>query len=160
MIRFILDDDALFFSTLRNYLHGHGSGHATGEDFRNILEAESGLDFSAFFKQWYYGEGYPMFDIEWELQNDYLLIRSGQTGSAPEITPLFQVPFELELRFQDGSVKRIRLMQNHNEEEFRIPVEGVVVEIIFDPDKRLLTTHRVSTPEKQARLSNQNTYEP
>lgn len=145
MIRFILDDDALFFSILRNYLHLHGNGHATGEDFKSTLEAESGLDFSAFFEQWYYGEGYPRFEIHWKQQHDSVLIQSDQTGSASEVSPLFQVPFELELRFKNGSFRRLRLMQNRSREEFRIPVEGVVEDLIFDPDRHLLTTSHVSS---------------
>ncbi len=59
MIRFILDDDALFFSTLKVYLEAYGNGLATGADFQEILESESGMDFSCFFDQWYYGEGFP-----------------------------------------------------------------------------------------------------
>jgi aminopeptidase N len=143
MIRFILDDDHSFFSLLRTYLTGHGSGHATGEEFRGILEAESGLDFSAFFEQWYFGEGYPSFDIHWVQQDDRVFIQSEQSGSAPEVTPLFQVPFTLEFRFRDGRVQRHRFMQNHNKEDFTIPVEGEVVELIFDPDRHLLQTHLV-----------------
>jgi aminopeptidase N len=144
MIRFILDDDALFFSILRTYLNGHGNGHATGEDFRCILETESGFDFSAFFQQWYYGEGFPRFEIQWMQQGDSLFIQSKQMGSAPEATPLFQIPFELEFRFRDQSSARIRLMQDRNMEEFRIPVKGPVEELIFDPRTQLLKTFRVS----------------
>lgn len=144
MIRSILDDDDLFFSILRSYLHRHGNGHATGEDFRNLLETESGLDFSAFFQQWYYGEGYPRFELQWMQQADTLFIQSKQTGSAPEQTPLFQVPFTLELRFQDRSQERIRLRQDRSVEEFRIPVEGLVEELLFDPDMQLLKTVLVS----------------
>jgi aminopeptidase N len=144
MIRFILDDDAQFFSLLRTYLEGHGTGHATGEDFRTILEAESGLDFSSFFEQWYYGEGFPRFVIHWVQQSESLMIRSEQSGSASEVTPLFQVPFELELRFIDGTVQRVRLMQDHSVEEFMVPVEGVVTDVVFDPDNRLLNTSHVS----------------
>ncbi len=140
MIRFILDDDELFFQVLQTYLSLFQNGTATGADFRSVLEDLSGMDFSCFFQQWYYGEGYPVFQIFWEQQGDSLWITSEQTVTAPDVTPLFQVPFELELVNSEGQVRRIRLAQDSNHDEFHIPVEGLVERIVFDPENRLLKT--------------------
>jgi aminopeptidase N len=144
MIRFILDDDKLFFSTLRNYLDRFRGGVATAGEFRTILEERSGMDFSCFFQQWYYGEGYPIFQLFWEQQGDSLFIRSEQTGTAPGVTPLFQVPFELDITLSGGRNQRVRLMQQQNNEEFSVPVEGIVERIDFDPRLQLLKTATVS----------------
>jgi aminopeptidase N len=143
MIRFILDDDPLFFRVLRTYLETYGKGLATGEDFRTVLEEVSGMDFSCFFAQWYYGEGFPSFRINWVQSGDTLRILSEQSTSAPESTPLFQVPFELEIRFADQPPERIRLQQEENSQQFSIPVEGLVEEVIFDPDGFLLASSSV-----------------
>ncbi|MDF1574277.1 MAG: M1 family aminopeptidase [Bacteroidales bacterium] len=143
MIRFILDDDDLFYRVLRTYLLRYQNGHATGADFQAVLEEVSELDFSCFFEQWYYGEGYPVFQLFWEQQGDSLLLVSEQIGSASGVTPLFQVPFELDIILNNGQTERFRLMQEHPREEFRIPVEGYVERIVFDPGKQLLKTATV-----------------
>jgi len=144
MIRFILEDDDLFFQVLRTYLSRYRDGVATGEDFRNVLEEQSQMDFSCFFQQWYYGEGYPVFQLFWDQLGDSLEIRIEQTGTAPGKTPLFQVPFELEIIFSDGTTRRVRLMQESNIEESTVPVDGMVERIVFDPDNHLLATSTVS----------------
>jgi aminopeptidase N len=143
MIRFILDDDPLFFQVFKAYLFHYQNGLATGADFQAILEEESGMDFSAFFKQWYYGEGFPQFKLFWYQKGDSLYIYSEQSGSSLRVTPLFQVPFELELRFSDGQAQRNRLTQQSNGDDFTIPVEGVVEHIVFDPENQLLKTASV-----------------
>lgn len=143
MIRFILDDDELFFRVLQSYMKEYGNGLALGADFQAILEAESDMDFSCFFEQWYYGEGFPRFKIYWEQTSDSLRIRSEQTTSAPAVTPLFQLPFELEFLKSDGSRERIRLMQGEINEVFSLPMEGRVEDVIFDPDNFLLSTSSV-----------------
>jgi len=144
MIRFILDDDELFFEVLRTYLTRYQNGLATGEDFRGILEEVSEMDFSCFFQQWYYGEGYPIFQIFWEQRGDSLVIWSEQTATASDITPLFQVPFELDMILSNGLSQRVRFMQMSNYEEFSVGVDGVVDRIVFDPDNHLLKTATVS----------------
>ncbi len=141
MIRYLLDDDDLFFTVLRSYLSQYKNGTATGEDFRSVLESVSGKDFSCFFEQWYYGEGYPHFSLKWKQRGDVLKIVSEQTTTAPEVTPLFQLPFELDLLMEDGTTQRIRLMQNSNKENFTLLVDGAVQAIIFDPDNHLLQTN-------------------
>ncbi|MCK5135029.1 MAG: T9SS type A sorting domain-containing protein [Bacteroidales bacterium] len=143
MIRYRLGDDDLFFRVLRTYLDKFGYGHATGEEFRGILESESGVDFSCFFDQWYYGEGFPRFSVFWVQQGDSLNIRSEQTSTSPVITPFFETPFDIEIRFTDGQMERMQLMQDEQVEEFGIVVEGLVQDVIFDPDNKLLKTASV-----------------
>ena len=144
MIRFILEDNELFFEVLSTYLNRYSNGLATGADFQAILEEVSQMDFSCFFDQWYYGEGYPIFQLFWEQQGDSMFVRSEQTGTASDVTPLFQVPFELEIVYMNGQRDRVRLKQESNEEEFSFQVEGLVDRIIFDPDNHLLKTATVS----------------
>jgi aminopeptidase N len=143
MIRFILNDDARFFRVLRSYLETFGNGLATGEDFRQVLESVSGTDFSCFFEQWYYGEGFPRFTIYWQQEGDSLKIQSEQAASASMVTPLFQIPFELEVRSGGGANRRFRFQQQSNFEAFSVPVEGRVEEVLFDPGNHLLATSSV-----------------
>lgn len=143
MIRYILDNDQLFFEVMKSYLNRYQHGLATGADFQGILEEVSGTDFSCFFEQWYYGEGYPVFQLYWEQKGDSLMLRSEQTGTAVEVTPLFQVPFELDIFFSGGQKQRVRLTQQSNEDEFSVPVDGVVERIVFDPENYLLKTASV-----------------
>jgi len=143
MIRFILDDDELFFDVLSTYLRTFQNGLATGADFQSILEEVSGTDFSCFFDQWYYGEGYPIFKLFWEQDGDSLVLRSEQTGTAPNVTPLFQGPFELEIFLSNGQSQYVRLDQQSTEDDFTVPVEGMVERIVFDPDNHLLRTATV-----------------
>jgi len=143
MIRYQLDDDELFFNVLTTYLEQYGNGHATGEDFRLILESISGMDFSCFFDQWYYGEGYPRFTISWSQQGDSLEIRSEQSTTAPSATPFFETPFDLQIRFMDGSNGMVRLVQDHPQADFTTAIKGIVTEVIFDPGNNLLANSHV-----------------
>ena len=143
MIRFMLDNDEVFFRVLRAFLEDYAEGVALGSDFREVLERESGMDFQAFFQQWYYGEGFPRFTLYWEQEGDSLVIRSEQRTTAPESTPLFQVPFEVELICAGGENRRVRLYQQEAEQRFYVPVDIRVEGVRFDPDNWLLEQSEV-----------------
>jgi len=143
MMRFMIDDDDLFFGGLRSYLEQYRNSLATGDEFREVMEAETGVDFSCFFEQWYYGEGYPEFVLYWEQREDSLLIRSEQSTTAPGVTPVFQMPFELELRYKDGTTQRVRLYQDAAVSEFSLFAGDWVTNVAFDPKRHLLATGRV-----------------
>jgi aminopeptidase N len=127
MIRFILNDDSLFFGLIR-------------EDFREILESGSGRDFSCFFDQWYYGEGFPRFTVYWDQEGDTLRIQSEQTASASGVTPFFRVPFEIEVRMAGVPSERIRMEQTSGVQDFSLAVDGLVEDVVFDPGNNLLKT--------------------
>jgi len=136
MIRYEMNNDALFYEMLRIYSERYTDSLATAVQFREVLEEVSGMDFSCFFDQWYYGTGYPRFNLVAEEMNDTLYVQSLQETSTAG-TPLFRMHFDLLISTSEGT-DTVRLYQEMNEQVFAIPVSGDVYDIRFDPENHLL----------------------
>jgi aminopeptidase N len=133
MIRFELQDDEMFFQVLNDYLDIYGDSVATGLDFMNVLNETSGMDFTDFFNQWYFGEGYPTYSIEWSQNDGGMFMEITQTSSAPSITPLFKMLMSYKLLFNDGTDTIIQLYQTENVNNFSLPITKQVGLIQVDP---------------------------
>jgi aminopeptidase N len=138
-LRFVVNDDSVFFEGIRSYLSLFAYKTATTEDFKNVMEQVSGLDLSDFFSQWIYGEGYPVFDIKWQQDGNMLLMFSQQTTTASG-TPLFKTPFEIVITYDDYSTQRLRLNQSTNQQLSYAVLDkaNTIIDIVFDPDMKLL----------------------
>lgn len=136
MIRHEINNDDLFFSSLKTYLAEYGDSVATGEDFKNSIKKSTGIDFDSFFDQWYYGKGYPKFDVEYEHTNDTLFITVHQSTSSDE-TPLFQLFVDFKIYTSDSDTS-LRLFQTSNLETFKIPFRDSVTNVVVDPDNWIL----------------------
>ena len=136
MIRYEINNDDVFFGMLKEFLERYANGLATAEDFREVLEEVTGIDFSCFFEQWYYGYGYPNFSVSWYQERDTLHIFSSQTTTSQK-TPLFQTHFDLLLKGTEGEYI-IRLFQTENDMDFAVPVNGMIQDVEFDPERFLL----------------------
>jgi len=141
MIRFEVGDDSLFFLTLRNFQNEFAGSVATGLDFKDVLETTTGQDFTDFFNQWYFGEGYPIYNINWTQINDTLKIHSVQTTSTT-VTPLFKMSLEFKLHFAGGDTT-IKIYQNSNEQLFEIYFPLLVTEISVDPNNWVIDSSTV-----------------
>jgi aminopeptidase N len=137
IMRFELQDDDMFFHVLKTYVEEYGDSVATGDDFRELLEAVSGKDFTDFFDQWYYGEGYPVYDIVWHQGGGILDITSIQTASTG-ITPLFKMLVPYQLNFTDGTDTTLLLYQDANLNSFSLPVSRTIDNIKLDPRQWIL----------------------
>ena len=139
-LRFEFDNDDLFFEALQAYLQRHSYKTADVNDFQAVMEEFSGKDFTDFFDQWFYGEGYPMFNIAWDTSGDTLLMKSVQTTTASDVTPLFKTLFEMEVIYTDNSRDTIRLLQQDATQYFSLPMLNgrTVSTITFDPRHWLL----------------------
>lgn len=137
MIRLDLQDDDMFFNVLKTYLEEYGDSVATGDNFRDWLESVSGKDFTDFFNQWYYGEGYPIYDIIWHQGGNILDITSTQTTST-SITPLFKMTVPYHLIFTDGTDSTLLLQQDANLNSYSIPVNKTIDRIELDPEQWIL----------------------
>jgi aminopeptidase N len=136
MIRFELDNDAVFFQTLRNFISRYANDVATGLDFKEVLEETSGMDFTHFFDQWYFGAGYPIYEVEWEQVDQTVILRSKQTTSSGQTT-LFRMPMEYKL-FHSGKDTTVRLYQISNDDTYFIHMYLPVDSIQVDPDNWVL----------------------
>ena len=143
MIRYeIGDDDELFFNILQTYQNRFKDNVATAEDFQGVLEELSGKDFNTFFQQWYYGQGYPMFNIKWHQDGNTLTLNSVQTATAPSATPLFEVTYELKITYTDNSNEVVPFYHNETTKQFvyQISDNKTVKSIAFDPNNWMLAT--------------------
>lgn len=142
MIRHELNNDSVFFQVMHDFQEMYTDTSATGMDFRAVLEDVSGEDFEQFFDQWYFGEGYPIYDIFWSQDADSLYITSTQSTSTT-VTTLFQMTLPFYVEFQDGSDTTYRVFQESNLDHFSIPIDQPVEDIMLDPD--LWTLHKLSS---------------
>ena len=141
MIRHELNDDELFFEVMTEFSQRYTDSVASGDDFRQVLDEVSAMDFSCFFDQWYYGKGYPTFNLTWIQRNDSLILSSEQVTSSPE-TSLFKMTYDLRV-VTDMGEEDFRIFQEANQEEFALPVSGVVEKVLFDPTRKLLARSNV-----------------
>jgi hypothetical protein len=148
MIRFELQNDPVFFETLRNFIDTHADSVATGLDFKAVLEETSGMDFTDFFNQWYFGAGYPIYETSWEQQDGVLTIYSLQTSSS-ETNPLFKMSMEYRIHHEEGDTL-VRVFQDESQEVFRFPMIHSVDSIVLDPRNQVL--NQVKDQVKGARV--------
>ena len=134
MIRYLLHDDDLFFQVYKNYQTEFADSVATADDFLDVLNATSGQNFDQFFDQWFYGEGYPIYQIDWSIHNDTVLIISNQTASAPEKTPFFNMKLPIKLYFNDGTDTLIEIDQTQPSVSKIVMVSTGVDSLKVDPD--------------------------
>jgi len=133
MIRFELQDDELFFQVLHDYTEMYADSVATGLDFMNVLNDVSGMDFTDFFDQWYFGEGYPTYSIVWSQNEGGMNLEITQTTSKPSATPLFTNTMAYKFHFYDGTDTIVYLKQTDNITNFILPITKEIGLIQIDP---------------------------
>jgi aminopeptidase N len=136
-IRRIIGNDQKFFDVLRGFLRKYSFSVATGMDFKQYLEEQTGMNFTLFFNQWYFGEGFPVFDISWRKSAGYIEILAEHTGSAPA-TPTFVVDLEVRIAKADGTDTLVQLPIRTGRDLFRINAGGDVTGIEVDPGYYIL----------------------
>ncbi len=130
-LRHEIQNDDTFFEVMGTFQTDFTDSTATGEDFKNTAEEVTGMDFDQFFDQWYYGEGYPIYDIEYYNSNGVNHFDVLQTTSAS--TPFFDMLLEMRLYFDDTSDTLIMFHQDDNLTQFEIETGKEVMYIDVDP---------------------------
>ncbi len=143
MIRYIINDDDVFFGALREFLQIYANSNATGEDLKNVLQNYTGIDFNDFFTQWYYGEGYPLYQVNWGQGGNSLFINMSQSTTA-EVTPLFTIPIDFKIVYEDNSFEVIRKPVDNNLMNYVIPLSKNVVDVIPNPRNAILADFTVA----------------
>lgn len=146
MIRYILDDNELFFHVLQEFQSRFAYQTATGEDFKEVLEDLSHQNFDEFFNLWYYGEGYPIFHFTWQQRvSGKLTIKSLQESSTPK-TEFFPMKYDMLLFFEDGSDSLIQIKQREKSEHIELKLVKQVTNILPNPRSQNLMEVKSVSP--------------
>ncbi len=140
MIRYEIGNDSTFFQFLKNYQQQYSFGNASVQDFKHTLETNTARDWTQFFDQWFYGQGYPFFEVRWAKQGDNFTMISQQSASSS--TPLFITP--IEYRVQTTLVDTfITVMHDVNTKTYNWNIPGDVIEVRIDPKNWILNDKNV-----------------
>ena len=139
MLRWTLGSDA-FFKGIRNYLKDPllQYSFARTPDLQRNLEEVSGLDLDYFFNQWYAGQGYPSFTVQWSQDaNNRATITITQTTSHSSVK-FFRVP--LQLTFKRGSQEKTIVVDNTiNNQVLTADVGFKASKLLIDPNQYLIS---------------------
>lgn len=138
-LRFLIDDDALFFEVLQTYQQTFADGTAHAADFKTVLESVTGMNFTNFFSEWYYGEGYPTYSLEWNQINSSVYIQLDQVVSMPGVTPFFTNDLEIAITDDLGNTSYFRLSDiNAASSLHYLGFPGTIVSIEIDPNNDII----------------------
>lgn len=139
MLRWEMGDET-FFKALKAYLNDPSLayGYARQQDLVHHMEQAADTSFTEFFKDWYYGEGFPVYHIRRlaVLGSDgRQRIEVSQTPSHPSVN-FFEMHLPIRV-WKDGKAKDLRLFNNQQDQQFMVS-ESAIDSIQFDPDKWLI----------------------
>ena len=140
MLRWELGDSA-FFTGLRNYLNDPdlAYSYATVNDLKQHLEIAGDTVLDEFFSDWYYSEGFPIFNIGYvQNENNLLYLEISQTPSFGNV--IFDVTLPIVV-YYDGGDSLLRVPVHNSLEIKEISLPFIVDSIVFDPDLWIITPH-------------------
>lgn len=133
-LRFEVQDDNLFFQSLKNYQQQYADSVATADDLKAVVEATSGKNLTDFFNQWYYGEGYPTFNMVFTMQGtDSIILQVNQTVSMPAITPFFKGLYEFKITSAQGDTT-VKAYISYDGQQVKFKYNKVPTGIVVDPN--------------------------
>lgn len=145
MLRWICGDSA-FFAGVRNYLHDPAlaHGYARTPDLQAHLEAAFGKDLDVFFADWYSGQGFPSYQINWSQTGGVVAFSVKQTQSHPAVA-YFKLPLPLRLFGPGGQTQDLVLHHTSEGQMFAEHVGFAVDSVAFDPDLWLISANNTVT---------------
>jgi len=152
-LRWVIGDSA-FFSGLRNYLDDAGLsyGFARTQNLKSHLESSSGQDLTWYFNDWFTGEGFPTYQVNWSQTNDTLAFTVNQTQSDPSVS-FFEMSIPLKFKNQTRDTL-IRFFNSYSGQTFNVMIPFAVDSVIFDPDYQLITGNHAFTDIGEHTMNN------
>lgn len=135
MIRYLCENDSLFFEGLKKLQINYKNSTLIGEDVKNVFEELTGKDFTNLFNEFYYGKGYPIYNIQWWQDTTCviktLFIRIAQRSSSSE-NNLFTIPLQFKVEFQDYDTL-IKIYPADYDQTISVAFKNTIKNLVFDP---------------------------
>ncbi|MBS1783095.1 MAG: T9SS type A sorting domain-containing protein [Bacteroidetes bacterium] len=135
-LRFVFNNDSLFFAGLRIYQNQFSGKTAVTADFKAVMQQTLGQNLDTFFTQWIYRKGHPVFNIQWNQVGKTVMFRINQTTSDPSVN-YFTTPVEVMFHSPQGDTL-VRIYQNQNPQVFKFNWNKSSTGLTVDPNDWLL----------------------
>jgi aminopeptidase N len=154
MLRGMLGD-AIFFQCMKNYSADAATkyGFAKTEDVQRVFEVTSGKNLKEFFKDWIYGEGWPMYNVQWYKNNNgFYSIKVNQKQSHPSVS-FFEMP--LRLKFKNATQDSTIIVDvQQNGQLFATKLNFIPDTVLIDADKWLISKNNTQQKLQVPTISN------
>jgi aminopeptidase N len=144
MLRFVLGD-AVFFKAINKYLSDPALayGFARTADLKKHLEQESGKNLTKFFNQWYLGEGYPSYNVQWsQLGSSKVKITMSQVTSHASVS-FFEMP--VALKFKNATQEKTVIVNNtFNNQDFVQQIGFIADTVLVDPEYWIISKNNTT----------------
>ncbi|MGE0561142.1 MAG: M1 family aminopeptidase [Flavobacteriales bacterium] len=136
---------SLFYQAINNYLNDVTLAYnfATTENLKYHLETLSGIDLTEFFNDWYYGEGYPSYEITWNQNGNDFLLNASQTQSHSSVS-FFEMPIPIYIKGQ-GFDTMVVFDHTFSGQNFITSIPFAIDSVFFDPDLWILSKNNSLT---------------
>ena len=145
MLRWVCGDSA-FFAGVSNYLNDPALsyGYAHTSDLKSHLEAASGLNLTEFFDDWYYGQGYPIYNVSvYQSSLDSISVTLNQSTSHSSVS-FFEMPVPIRIK-GDGFDSTIIFDNTFSGQQYSVAVNSWIDTVEFDPEIHLLSRSNISS---------------
>lgn len=147
MIKWILGD-AVFYQALKDY-HTRPNlayNYVRTSDLNTSLLQSTGKDFTEFFNDWIYGQGYPTYDIRWKQTGNTLTFKAAQTQSHSSVS-FFEMPLPIKVNGTGGQVAYFALNNTTNNQYFTQSVTFPVASVEFNYEYQILDRNSTVTQD-------------
>ena len=106
--------DSVFWRGINRYATAHAYDNVVSDDLRQAFEQTTGRDLKAFFDQWVYGAGFPVFQISsnYDRAARRLIISAREVQARDSLTGFFDVDVDVEARTDSGIVRFVVPVRN------------------------------------------------
>lgn len=147
MIKWVLGED-VFYQMLKDYATNPSFAYqyANTEDFKNQILVSTGKDFTGFFNDWVYGEGYPIYTVKWNqpIANQDIKFEISQTQSDSSVG-FFEMPVPIRVTGTNGEVADLVLDHTINHQIFSKSINFEVANVALDVEHQILEKNSTVT---------------
>jgi len=134
--------DGNFFTLMKNYLADprYAYNVATTEDFQGVAESVYGSSLDYFFKEWIYGENFPVYTVQWDTTaavNGVTTVNLTILQSKNTTPQFFTMPIQINIKTSLGD-SLFTVFNNQVSQSFSLSVKGTFLSLQFDPNNLIL----------------------
>ncbi|MFH1005149.1 MAG: M1 family aminopeptidase [Bacteroidota bacterium] len=152
-LRWVIGDKA-FFSAINNYLNDPLLAYrfAKTTDAKKHFETTSKQDLTWYFNDWFTGQGYPSYQINWEQTGNTVNLTINQTQSHPSVS-FFELPVPIKFLNSTRDTDTI-VVFNHTAsgQSFSAVIPFIVDSVEFDPNYWIISADNISTNIKEQNI--------